>query len=103
MTAVPLAVIPEGRRHQELRRALDRARAERLNRHHALLPALLCVVWVLLGCLLVGLDFHLTDPDRAEAAFLAGILVGNGGPAWTVIISHWLAERRYARRCLTSA
>jgi hypothetical protein len=94
MTAAPLAVIPEERKHQELRRALARARAEPLNGHHALSLALLCVLWVLVGCLLVGLGFHLTDPDRAEAAFLAGILVGNGGPAWTVIIWHWLAERR---------
>jgi hypothetical protein len=94
MTAMPLVVIPEPRRARELRRALQVARAERRDRRRVLVPGLLCGAWVFLGCLLVGLGFHLTDTDRAEAAFLAGILVGNGGPMWTLIVWQWRAERR---------
>lgn len=94
MTAAPLLVIPEERRRLELQRALEQGRAERLDRYRALGPALWCLGWILLGCVLLGLGFHLTDRDSAQAAFLAGILVGNAGPAWTVIIWHWVAERR---------
>jgi len=92
MSAMPLVVIPEQRRARELRRALQLARAEERERWRFLVPALLCGAWMFLGCLLVGLGFHLTDADRAEAAFLAGILVGNGGPMWTLIVWRWRAE-----------
>ena len=53
----------------------------------------LCLVWALLGFALLGLGFHLTDPDRAQAALLLAFLVGYGGPAWTVILAHWSADR----------
>ena len=93
VTTLPLVVIPEDRRQRELRRALAHAGAEHRNPSHLVGLGLVCVGWVVLGCLLVGLGFHLTDPDRAEAAFLAGILVGNGGPAWTLLISYWLDQQ----------
>lgn len=49
---------------------------------------------MVLGWFLLGLSFNLTDPDTSEAAFLGGLLVGNGGPAWTLILVYW-HERQY--------
>lgn len=54
----------------------------------------MCLAWLLLGSTLLGLSFHVTDPDRAQAALLGALLVGNGGPAWTLLLSHWLAHQR---------
>lgn len=90
MTAgLPLVQISEERQQQELRRAIDRATIDRRSGRRFRLLALACLGWLLLGFALLGLAFHLTDPDRAQAALLAAFLVGYGGPAWTVIIAHW--------------
>jgi len=94
MTAVPLIRISEERRQRELRRAVARGRPDPAARRRVVVIALLCVAWLCLGYGLLGLAFHLTDPDRAEAAFLAGILAANGGPVWTVLIASWLAQQR---------
>jgi len=89
-----LVDIPEERKQHELRRAMARAGADSPVRARFLLLALLCMAWLLLGFALLGLSFHLTDPDRAQVALLAAILVDNGGPAWTLLLSHWLAQQR---------
>ncbi len=94
MPPAPLVQIPEERKQQELRRAIARAGVEDPIRARLLLLAVLCLGWLLLGFALLGLSFHLTDPDRAQVALLAAILVGNGGPAWTLLLSHWLAHQR---------
>ncbi|MGH7645163.1 MAG: hypothetical protein ACREMR_06215 [Gemmatimonadales bacterium] len=94
MTAAPLVQIPDERKQQELRRAMARAGGEDPVRARLLLLTTLCLGWLLLGFGLLGLSFHLTDPDRAQAALLGAILVGNGGPAWTLLLSHWLAHQR---------
>ena len=91
---MPLVVISEERKQRELQRALDIARSEGIDRRRFLFLMGICTGWVALGFLLLGLAFHLTDPDRAQTAFLSGVLVGNGGPAWTLIISHWLQSQR---------
>ena len=93
MTVAPLLDIPEERKQQELRRVMDRAGSERGFGRHARSLVLVCVGWFLLGFGLIGLAFHLTDPDRARAAFLAGVLIGNGGPAFTLILSQWLQNQ----------
>ena len=93
MTVAPLLDIPEERKQQELRRAMDRASSQRAFGRCAQSLVLVCVGWLLLGFGLIGLAFHLTDPDRALAAFLAGVLIGNGGPAFTLILSEWLQNQ----------
>ena len=93
MTVAPLLDIPEERKQQELRRARERAGSERAFGRHAQSLMLVCVGWLLLGFGLIGLAFHITDPDRALAAFLAGVLIGNGGPAFTLILSQWLQNQ----------
>ena len=90
MTYVPLVTIPEERSRQELRRAIWHATPSR----RVLRLTVFCIAWLLLGFYLLGLSFHLTDPDLAQVAFFAGLLVGNGGPAWTVIIVLWLEQQR---------
>ncbi len=93
MTVAPLLVIPEERKQQEIRRAMARADSESTFGRRAQWLALLCAGWLLLGFGFIGLAFHLTDPDRARAAFLAGMLVGNGGPAFSLILSQWLRDQ----------
>jgi hypothetical protein len=90
MTYVPLVTIPEERSRQELRRAVQHATPSR----RFLWLALFCSAWLLLGLFLLGLSFHLANPDIAQVVFLVGILVGNGGPAWTLIIFFWLEQQR---------
>ena len=87
MTAAPLLTIPEERQRDELRRALEQVEPFVTRRFVSL--TLQCAAWMVLGWFLLGLSFNLTDPDRAQAAFLGGLLVGNGGPAWTLVIAHW--------------
>ena len=94
MNATPLVAIPEQRRARELRRAVALGSADRSHLRDVVMTTGLCITWFFLGCLLLGLGFHLTDSDKAESAFLAGILVANGGPMWTVIIRRWLADQR---------
>src|SRR5438132_13975172 len=89
----PLIDIPEERKQQELRRATNHAGAAPLLGRRARLLALVCCAWLLLGFGLLGLAFPLTDSDQAQAAFLAAILVGNGGPAWTLVLAHWSANQ----------
>ena len=93
MTATPLIEIPEERKQQELRRAIAAADAEHRIGRRVRLVVVLCLVWALLGFALLGLGFHLTDPDRAQAALLLAFLAGYGGPAWTVIFAHWSVDR----------
>ena len=93
MTATPLIQVTEERKEQELRRALGAATADARAGRRVRLLALLGFVWVLLGFAFLGLGFHLTDPDRAQAAFLLAFLVAYGGPAWTVILVHRSADR----------
>lgn len=90
MTNAPLLDIPEERKQQELQRALDHAGSERSFGRDAQWVACLCVGWLFFGFGLLGVAFHLTDPDRAMATFLAGVLIGNGGPAFTLILWQWL-------------
>jgi len=92
MTALPLLTVSEERKQRELRRAVERA--EPLVRTRTLALMLLCGGWLLLGLALVGLSFHVTDGDRAQAALLGGLLVGNGGPSFTLILAHWLEQQR---------
>lgn len=92
MTTVLLLTISEERKQQELRRV--GGHAEPVVRARTLGLALLCSGWLLLGLALVGLSFHLNDGDRAQAALLAGLLVGNGGPSFTLIFAHWLEQQR---------
>lgn len=89
----PLVEIPDARKQQELRRA-QACVGTHPGRTRFLLLTLVCLAWLLLGFTLLGLSFHVTDPDRAQAALLGALLVGNGGPAWTLLLSHWLAHQR---------
>jgi hypothetical protein len=93
MIAVPLIVIPEDRKARELQRATDIAEGARRERLRFVLLVALCFAWVLIGFALVGLGLHLTDPDRAQVAFLGGILVAVGAPAWTLIIHYWIQNQ----------
>jgi hypothetical protein len=86
---VPLLAIPERRRQYELRRAEDIARGSRRDRSRVLLLGGLCLVWWLVGVALLGLSWHLTDGDLARAALYGGLLVGNGGPWFTLVLAYW--------------
>jgi len=97
MTLTPLLEISAERKEQEARRAKDLSDAERGLGRHAWLLVPLCGAWVLAGYALIGLAFHLTDADRAQAAFLGGVLVGNAGPAFTVILHHWRSAQAAGR------
>lgn len=92
MTTIPLVALSEERKQRELRRALDHA--QHPNTRRVLVLTSLCAVWMVLGWFLLALSFNLTQPDTAQAAFLAALLVGNGGPAWTLILAYW-HEHRY--------
>ena len=78
MTTIPLLTLSEERRQRELRRALGHVHPHNTRRFLAL--TCLCAGWMALGWFLLALSFNLTEPDTAQAAFLAALLVGNGGP-----------------------
>jgi len=92
MTTIPLVELSEERKQRELRRALGYT--HRPNTRRVLVLTSLCAAWMVLGWFLLALSFNLTQPDTAQAAFLAALLVGNGGPAWTLILAYW-HEHRY--------
>jgi hypothetical protein len=92
MTTLPLVTLSEERKQRELRRALGHA--QRHNTRHLLVLTFLCAAWMVLGWFLLALSFNLTEPDTAQAAFLAALLVGNGGPVWTLMLAYW-HEHRY--------
>ena len=92
MTTIPLVTLSEERRQRELRRALGHVEPHNTRRFLAL--TFLCAAWMALGWFLLALSFNLTQPDTAQAAFLAALLVGNGGPVWTLILAYW-REHQY--------
>ena len=63
-TTIPLLVVSEERKQQELRRTGDRL--EPGTRRRTLVLTMLCIAWLLTGYGLIGLSFHLTDGDRAR-------------------------------------
>jgi hypothetical protein len=46
-----------------------------------------CFFWLLLGLYLLGLSVHLTDMRYAVTAFWAGLLVGNGGILFSLVMA----------------
>ena len=90
MAATPLIVISPERQELELARARAVAEGARKERRRFLTIVAICYTWGLLGVALIGLSFHLTGFDGPQAALLGGILLLIGGPAWTLILCHWL-------------
>jgi hypothetical protein len=91
MTSIPLVTLSEERKRRELRRALGHLEPHNTRRFVALTSV--CAAWMALGWFLLALSFNLTEPDTAQAAFLAALLVGNGGPAWTLILVYWRKQQ----------
>lgn len=94
MAGPPLLVIPEARRATEVRRAEAGGLAEHVSRRRVRIVVSICFAWLLAGIGLLGLRFHLTDGDRAQAALLAALLVGDGGPLFTLLLAHWWEANR---------
>jgi fatty acid desaturase len=46
-----------------------------------------CFLWLVLGLYLLGLSVHLTDKRYAYTAFWAGLLVGNGGILFSLVMA----------------
>lgn len=46
-----------------------------------------CFFWLLLGLYLLGLSFHLTDMRFAYTAFWGGLLLGNGGILFSLVMA----------------
>jgi uncharacterized ion transporter superfamily protein YfcC len=68
--------------------------AERIRRRDLIRTAALCVLWMLFGLYLLGWSFHTTDERYARAAFYAGIILGNGGIAFTLLRAQRRREER---------
>ncbi|MGH7700473.1 MAG: hypothetical protein ACREMJ_08175 [Gemmatimonadales bacterium] len=94
MAATTLLDIPEARRAAEVRRAEVGGLAHRVSRRRLRILVVVCFGWLLAGIGLLGLSFHLTDDDRAQAALLAALLVGDGGPLFTLLLAHWWDTNR---------
>jgi hypothetical protein len=64
------------------------------KRRDALLTALACLGWMLLGLFCLAWSFHTTDPVYGRAAFFAGIGIGNGGIVFTLLGFYRRGEQR---------
>jgi len=76
------------------RRAAEHVEARRVTRRDLIVTAALCVLWVMLGLLLVAWSLHTTDLVLGRAAFYAGLGVGNGGWLFTVLAAYVRGETR---------
>ena len=64
------------------------------KRSDAVLTALACVGWMLLGVACLLWSFHTTDQGYGRAAFFAGLGIGNGGIIFTLLGFYRRGERR---------
>ena len=74
------------------RRLAEEADADK--RRDAVLTALQCVMWMLLGVGCLLWSFHTSDMAYGRAAFYAGIGIGNGGIIFTLLGFYRRGEKR---------
>lgn len=84
----------ELRREMSRRRAEEAGEARRATRRDLAWTAAQCVLWVVLGLLLIGWSMHTTDPVLGRAAFYAGIGIGNGGWIFSALAAYARGEKR---------
>ena len=70
------------------------AHADRDRRRDTVWTAVRCVLWMLLGAVLLAWSFHTTDPAYGRAAFAAGIGIANGGVIFTLLGFYRRGEQR---------
>ena len=76
------------------RRAEEHVEARRVTRRDLAWTAVQCVLWGALGLLLIAWSLHMTDPVFGEAAFFAGLGIGNGGWLFSVLAAYARGEKR---------
>ena len=85
---------------RELLEKVTRAReaaeleAERARRRDVVRTGAMCIVWMLLGLVLLGWSVHTTDDRYARPAFFAGVIVGNAGILFTLLRACRRGEER---------
>ncbi len=79
-------------RAAELQRSEREAERERLR--DLLRSALECFLWCGIGLALIAWAMHTTDPGWGLIAFYGGLVVGNGGILFTLIMAHNRAIER---------
>ena len=89
MTTQPLLVLSEQRIQQEVRRAIAATADTRYDTRRTRLIVAACTLEFLAGQALMVLGYHVTGEDFGQALFLAGLMVGYLGPAWTCILVNW--------------
>lgn len=68
--------------------------AERDKLRDYVRSALLCIVWLLVGLVLIGYALHTTDELIGRISFWAGLIVGNVGMVTTLARAYLRGERR---------
>jgi len=68
--------------------------AEHDRRRDAVLTALECIAWSLLGILCIAWSLHTTDITYGKTAFYGGIGLGNGGNLFALLRAYYRGERR---------
>jgi hypothetical protein len=79
---------------QARQRAAEHEVAQRDTLWDHVRTALTCVFWAALGIALLGLSFHTTDLALGNAAFAAGLGIGNGGIIFTLLAAYRRGEKR---------
>jgi hypothetical protein len=89
----PLLILPEARIQRELQHAQLAAAQMQTYRRQLRRVIGLCVIEVLVGYGFGVLAFHVHGEELGRAMYLAATLMITGGPAWTLLIWHWLENQ----------
>lgn len=80
-------------------RAAENAEAGAVTRRDLTLTALHCVFWCVLGAVVMAIGFHVWAVTArqwalAYGAFYLGLVIGTGGPAFTLLLAYRRGEER---------
>lgn len=93
----PATPVPSLRALREEMAARNRRLAEEADadkRRDAVLTAVRCLMWMVLGVACLLWSFHTTDQAYGRAAFYAGLGIGNGGIVFTLLGFYRRGEQR---------
>lgn len=82
------------REELELKRVAEHRLAERDSFRANVRTALKCVVWSMLGLVIMGWGLHTTDPELGKVAWLGGMVLGYAGILYTLVRAYGKARDR---------